>query len=397
MKRVSERLGRLPGSATLAISTRAREMRADGRDVVSFGAGEPDFPTPEHIVSAAQRAATEPANHHYSANAGLQHLREAIVDYTKAFSGVAVDPGAILVTNGAKQAIFQAFAALIDPGDEVLLPAPHWVTYPAGIELAGGTAVSVQTSMSDGFLVTPDDLEAHRTERTKLLVFVSPSNPTGAVYGEDEARAIGEWARDNDVWVVADEIYQRLVYGDVFGGSEAAPSIAAVTDGLENVIIVNGVAKSFAMTGWRVGWMIGPDDVVGAAARHQSHATGNVNNVAQMAALEAITGPQDTVIAMREAFDKRRQTMCAMLAEAPGVQCHEPEGAFYVFPSVADLLGDRYPTSAVLAEGLLEDAGIAVVPGESFGSPGHIRLSYALSDSDLERGVSRMLAMFGSI
>lgn len=397
MKRVSERLGRLPGSATLAISTRAREMRADGRDVVSFGAGEPDFPTPEHIVSAAQRAATEPANHHYSANAGLQHLREAIVDYTKAFSGVAVDPGAILVTNGAKQAIFQAFAALIDPGDEVLLPAPHWVTYPAGIELAGGTAVSVQTSMSDGFLVTPDDLEAHRTERTKLLVFVSPSNPTGAVYGEDEARAIGEWARDNDVWVVADEIYQRLVYGDVFGGSEAAPSIAAVTDGLENVIIVNGVAKSFAMTGWRVGWMIGPDDVVGAAARHQSHATGNVNNVAQMAALEAITGPQDTVIAMREEFDKRRQTMCAMLAEAPGVQCHEPEGAFYVFPSVADLLGDRYPTSAVLAEGLLEDAGIAVVPGESFGSPGHIRLSYALSDSDLERGVSRMLAMFGSI
>jgi aspartate/methionine/tyrosine aminotransferase len=372
-------------------------MRAEGRDVVSFGAGEPDFPTPEHIVAAAQAAATEPANHHYSANAGLQPLREAIVDYTRAYSGVSVDPGDILVTNGAKQAIFQAFAALIDPGDEVLLPAPHWVTYPAGIDLAGGTAISVPATMSDGFLVTPDDLEAHRTERTKLLVFVSPSNPTGAVYGPEEARAIGEWARENDVWVVADEIYQRLVYGEVFGSLEAAPSIAAVTEGLENVVIVNGVAKSFAMTGWRVGWMIGPGDVIGAAARHQSHATGNVNNVAQVAALEALNGPQDTVMAMREAFDKRRQTMCSMLEGVRGVQCHEPEGAFYVFPSVVDLLGGEYPTSAALAEGLLEEAGIAVVPGESFGAPGHIRLSYALSDGDLERGVTRMLAMFGSI
>jgi aspartate aminotransferase len=391
--RVSQRLGRLPGSATLAISTRAREMRAEGRDVISFGAGEPDFPTPGHIVAVAQQAATDAANHHYSANAGLQPLRDAIVEYTRAYSGVPADPAHILVTNGAKQAIFQAFAALIDPGDEVLLPAPHWVTYPAGIELAGGKAVSVSTAMSDGFLVTVDDLERHRTEKTKLLVFVSPSNPTGAVYDEDQARAIGEWAIENDIWIVADEIYQRLVYG----GSDAAPSIAAATDGLENVIIVNGVAKSFAMTGWRVGWMIGPEDVVGAAARHQSHATGNVNNVAQMAALEALTGPQDTVIAMRETFDKRRQKMYSMLAEAPGVQCHEPEGAFYVFPSVTDLLGDRYPTAAALTEGLLEEAGIAVVPGESFGAPGHIRLSYALSDDDLERGVSRMLAMFGSI
>jgi aspartate aminotransferase len=395
--RVSQRLGRLPGSATLAISTRAREMRAEGRDVISFGAGEPDFPTPGHIVAVAQQAATDAANHHYSANAGLQPLRDAIVEYTRAYSGVPADPAHILVTNGAKQAIFQAFAALIDPGDEVLLPAPHWVTYPAGIELAGGKAVSVSTAMSDGFLVTVDDLERHRTEKTKLLVFVSPSNPTGAVYDEDQARAIGEWAIENDIWIVADEIYQRLVYGDVYGGSDAAPSIAAATDGLENVIIVNGVAKSFAMTGWRVGWMIGPEDVVGAAARHQSHATGNVNNVAQMAALEALTGPQDTVIAMRETFDKRRQKMYSMLAEAPGVQCHEPEGAFYVFPSVTDLLGDRYPTAAALTEGLLEEAGIAVVPGESFGAPGHIRLSYALSDDDLERGVSRMLAMFGSI
>lgn len=393
MSRVSARLDRIPGSATLAISARARELRAQGRDVISFGAGEPDFPTPDHIVAAARRAAEDDSNHHYSANTGLPPLREAVADYTEAFSKVAVDPNSVLVTNGAKQAIFQAFAALLDPGDEALLPAPHWVTYPSGVELAGGVPVTVPTTMDAGFKVTPDDLDRHLTDRTKLVVFVSPSNPTGAVYTSEEARAIGEWARENGVWVLADEIYQRLVYGH----DESAPSIAAATDGLGDVLIVNGVAKSFAMTGWRVGWVIGPDDVIGAAARHQSHATGNVNNVAQMAALEAITGPQDTVVSMREAFKKRRQTMVSMLAEASGVGCAEPDGAFYVFPDVSEILGDRYPTSAALAEGLIEESGIAVVPGESFGSPGHIRLSYALSDHELERGVARMVSMFDSL
>ena len=393
MSRVSKRLGRLPGSATLAISNRARELRAEGRDVISFGAGEPDFPTPEHIVAAAARAAGDPASHHYTANVGLPLLRSAIVGYTADFSKVAVDETQILVTNGAKQAIFETFAALLDPGDEVLLPAPHWVTYPAGIELAGAVPVTVPSVMADGFKVTVDDLERHRSDKTKMLVFVSPSNPTGAVYTADEARAIGEWATERDIWVMADEIYQRLVYGS----EEVAPSISAVTPGLENVVLINGVAKSFAMTGWRVGWMIGPADVVAAAGRYQSHATGNVNNVAQIAASEALTGPQDTVEAMREAFAKRRQTMLSMLAEAPGISCAEPSGAFYVFPSVAELLGERYPTAEALAEGLLEEAGIAVVPGGSFGAPGFIRLSYALSDSELERGVTRMLDMFGRI
>jgi len=393
MSRVSKRLGRLPGSATLAISNRARELRAEGRDVISFGAGEPDFPTPEHIVAAAARAAGDPASHHYTANVGLPLLRSAIVGYTADFSKVAVDETQILVTNGAKQAIFETFAALLDPGDEVLLPAPHWVTYPAGIELAGAVPVTVPSAMADGFKVTVDDLERHRSDKTKMLVFVSPSNPTGAVYTADEARAIGEWATERDIWVMADEIYQRLVYGS----EEVAPSISAVTPGLENVVLINGVAKSFAMTGWRVGWMIGPGDVVAAAGRYQSHATGNVNNVAQIAASEALTGPQDTVEAMREAFAKRRQTMLSMLAEAPGISCAEPSGAFYVFPSVAELLGERYPTAEALAEGLLEEAGIAVVPGGSFGAPGFIRLSYALSDSELERGVTRMLDMFGRI
>jgi aspartate aminotransferase len=388
-RRVSQRLARLPGSATLAISARAREMRAEGRDVVSFGAGEPDFPTPDHIVAAAREAADVEANHHYSTNAGLLPLREAVVEYTRKYSGFEANPGQVLVTNGAKQAIFQAFAALVDPGDEVLLPTPHWVTYPAGVELAGGTPVSVATSMEEGFKVTADDLEAHRTEHTKVLVFVSPSNPTGSVYTAEEANAVGEWAVANGVWVIADEIYQRLVYGE----DEVAPSISA-TPGLEDLLVVNGVAKSFAMTGWRVGWAIGPNDVIDAAARHQSHATGNVNNIAQMAALAAITGPQDTVMAMREAFDKRRHTMVSMLETAPGVECYEPEGAFYVFPRIESLLGDRIPTAVDLAEMLIEEAGIAVVPGESFGAPGYIRLSYALSDEDLERGVSRMLALF---
>jgi aspartate/methionine/tyrosine aminotransferase len=368
-------------------------MAAAGRDVISFGAGEPDFPTPAHIVAAAQQAAADPANHHYTANAGLEPLRDAIAAYTAAYSGVATTRERVLVGNGAKQAIFQTFAALIDPGDEALLPAPHWVTYPSGIELAGGTPVSVPTDPGTGFKVTVEALEQHRTDRTKLVVFVSPSNPTGAVYTAEEARQIGEWARDHGIWVVTDEIYQRLVYGS----EEAAPSIAAVTPGLEDVVLINGVAKSYAMTGWRVGWTIGPEDFIGAAARHQSHATGNVNNVAQLAAVEALTGSQDTVIAMREAFDKRRQTMLAMISDAPGLSCVEPEGAFYVFPDVTGLLGERYPTSASLAEGLLDEEGIAVVPGESFGAPGFIRLSYALSDADLERGVSRMLSMFGRL
>lgn len=393
MPRVSSRLGRLTGSATLAISNRARELRAEGHDVISFGAGEPDFPTPDHIVAAATDAAADPTSHHYTANAGLPALRAAVAEYTRTYSGVSVEDTRILVTNGAKQAIFETFAALLDPGDEVLLPAPHWVTYPAGIELADGVPISVPTAMEAGFKVTVDDLERHRTDRTKLLVFVSPSNPTGAVYTAPEARAIGEWAKENDIWVMADEIYQRLVYGN----EEVAPSIAAVTPELEKVVLINGVAKSFAMTGWRVGWMIGPADVIGAAGRFQSHATGNVNNVAQMAATAALTGPQDTVEAMREAFGKRRETMIAMLADAPGIACAEPAGAFYVFPSVAGLLGDRFPTAESLAEGLIEEAGIAVVSGESFGAPGFIRLSYALSDADLERGVSRMLDMFGRI
>jgi aspartate/methionine/tyrosine aminotransferase len=369
----------------LAISARARELRAEGRDVISFGAGEPDFATPEHIVAEAARAAHDPANHHYTANAGLAPLREAIAEYTATYSGVEVDASEVIVTNGAKQAVFQAFAALIDPGDEVLMPAPHWVTYPSGIELAGGIPVSVPTDLDSGFKVSVEDLEAARTERTKLLVFVSPSNPTGAVYTAEEARAIGEWASANDVWVMTDEIYQRLVYH-----TDIAPSIVDVTPRFENWIIINGVAKSFAMTGWRVGWMIGPKDIVDAAARHQSHATSNVANVGQHAALAALTGSQDTVEEMRQAFDGRRKLMYSLLTEIEGFRCIEPAGAFYAFPNVTEAMGDDYASSVDLATAIIERANVALVPGESFGAPGHLRLSYALGEEDIRRGVDRI-------
>lgn len=370
----------------MAVSARAREMESLGHKVIAFAAGEPDFATPEYITAAAARACHDPANHHYTANEGLAELREAVAEYTNTYSGVRVDASEVVITNGAKQAAFQTFAALLDPGDEVLLPSPHWVTYPSGIELAGGIPVPIATTVEDGFKVTVEVLERHRTPQTKMLVFVSPSNPTGAVYTSEEARSIGEWARDNDIWVMADEIYQRLFYGS----DTAAPSIAAETSRYEKWILINGVAKSYAMTGWRVGWMIGPKDIMDAAARHQSHATSNVANIAQHAALAALTGPQDSVEQMREAFDRRRELMYSLVSQIDGVRCLEPAGAFYLFPDFSAFLGDRWASSADLAEDIIEKAAVALVPGESFGAPGFLRLSYATSDADIETGVSRI-------
>jgi aspartate/methionine/tyrosine aminotransferase len=385
MKRASDRLSRIPPSATLGISARARELRSEGKDVVSFGAGEPDFATPEHVVAAAARACHDIENHKYTASAGLRPLREAIAEDVRHYSGVDVDWSEVMVTNGAKQAVFQAFAALLDPGDEVLLPSPHWVTYPAGIDLAGGVTVPVPTRIEDEFKVDVEKLEAARTERTRMLVFVSPSNPTGAVYTAEEARKIGEWAMSNDIWVLADEIYQRLTYF-----TDVAPSIAAVTPRFENWVLVNGVAKTYSMTGWRVGWMVGPADIVEAANSHQSHATGNVDNVAQQAALAALRGPQDTVEQMREAFDSRRKLMFSLVSDIPGVACVEPQGAFYVFPDVRMALDGRWASTDELATVILEEAGVALVPGESFGAPGHLRLSYATGEAEIERGMDRI-------
>jgi aspartate/methionine/tyrosine aminotransferase len=394
--RISARVGAITESATLAVDAKARALKAAGRPVIGFGAGEPDFPTPGYIVEAAQRACAEPRFHKYSPAAGLPELREAIAAKTGRDSGYEAAPGQVVVTNGGKQAVYQAFATLIDPGDEVLLPTPYWTTYPETIALAGGTPVTVLTDEQSGYLTSVEDLEAHRTDRTKALVFVSPSNPTGAVYPPELVAEIGRWAAAAGIWVITDEIYEHLVYGSAQFSSiaVAAPELA------DRCVVLNGVAKTYAMTGWRVGWMISPPDVTKAAADLQSHLCSNVCNVAQAAALAAVSGDLSAVAGMREAFDRRRQLMTGMLNEIPGVVCPLPEGAFYCYPSVKGVLGReiagrRPASSAELAELLLDEVDVAVVPGEAFGTPGYFRLSCALGDSDLEEGITRLGKLLG--
>ncbi|MDQ1696774.1 MAG: aspartate aminotransferase [Frankiaceae bacterium] len=394
--RISQRVGAISESATLAVDAKAKALKAAGRDVIGFGAGEPDFPTPSSIVEAAIAACRDPKMHHYTPAGGLPELKESIAAKTARDSSYAVGAGQVLVTNGGKQAVFQAFATLIDPGDEVLLPAPYWTTYPECIRLAGGVPVEVATDETSGYLATVEQLEAARTERTKALLFCSPSNPTGAVYPTDQVEAIGRWALDAGIWVLTDEIYEHLVYDSVSGDRVSTASMPVVVPDLaDTCVVVNGVAKTYAMTGWRVGWLIGPDDVVKAATNLQSHATSNVSNVAQAAAVNALRGDLSAVAEMRSAFDRRRRTMVRMLREIPGVECPEPLGAFYCFPSVRDLVGrtirGRTPqSSAELAELALDEAEVAVVPGEAFGAPGYFRLSYALGDDDLAEGVTRL-------
>ena len=389
--RISARVGAIAESATLAVDAKAKALKAAGRPVIGFGAGEPDFPTPAHIVEAAVEACRNPRFHRYTPAGGLPELKEALAAKTQRDSGLVVEPAQVLVTNGGKQAIYEAFAALLDPGDEVIVPAPYWTTYPESIRLAGGVPVPVVADETTGYLATVEQLEAARTERTKVLLFVSPSNPTGAVYPREQVAAIGRWAAEHGLWVLTDEIYEHLVYGEARFTSlpVEVPEIA------DRCLVVNGVAKTYAMTGWRVGWLLGPKDVIKAAANLQSHATSNVNNVAQAAALAAVSGDQSAVAEMRAAFDRRRRTIVRMLNEIEGVTCPEPEGAFYAYPSVKDLLGKeirgrRPSTSLELSALLLEEAEVAVVPGEAFGTPGYLRLSYALGDDDLVEGVSRL-------
>ncbi|HYY19834.1 MAG TPA: pyridoxal phosphate-dependent aminotransferase [Streptosporangiaceae bacterium] len=394
--RISARLGAIAESATLAVDAKAKALKAAGRPVIGFGAGEPDFPTPGYIVEAAQAACAVPRFQKYTPAAGLPELRQAVADKTARDSGLQVAAGQVLITNGGKQAVYQAFAALLDPGDEVLVPAPYWTTYPESIQLSGGVMVPVVTDESTGYLASVEVLEAARTERTKILLFVSPSNPTGAVYPPEQVAEIGRWAAEHGLWVITDEIYEHLVYGDARFSSMpvVAPEIAG------QCIVLNGVAKTYAMTGWRVGWMIGPADVIKAATNFESHVTSNVCNVAQAAALAAVSGDLSAVAGMRSAFDRRRQTMTRLLNDIPGVVCPEPEGAFYCYPSVKGLLGreingQRPQSSAELAALILDEAEVAVVPGEAFGTPGYFRLSCALGDSDLEEGVTRMGKLLG--
>ncbi len=391
MPRISRRVAAIAESATLAVDTRAKALKAAGEDVIGFGAGEPDFPTPHHVVEAAAAACHQPRFHHYTPTAGLPELRAAIAAKTARDSGLRVEASQVLVTNGGKHALFQAFATLLDPGDEVLLPAPYWVTYPEAIALAGGVPVVVPTGAASGFRAGVEQLEAAATTRTKLLVFVSPSNPTGAVYPPEEVAAIGRWAAARGLWVLTDEIYEHLVYGEA-----RFTSLPVVVPELgDRWVVVNGVAKTYAMTGWRVGWLLGPSDVVAAATNLQSHATSNVGNVAQAAALAAVSGDLLAVAEMRAAFDRRRRRMLELLRAIPGVTCVEPQGAFYAFPSLQGVLGrelrGRRPTTTLeLAELILEEAKVAIVPGEAFGAPGYARLSYALGDDDLVEGVTRI-------
>jgi aspartate/methionine/tyrosine aminotransferase len=378
------------------VDAKAKALKASGRPVIGFGAGEPDFPTPSYIVEAAVEACRDPRNHRYTPAGGLPELKQAIVDKTRRDSGYEVTPAQVLVTNGGKQAIYEAFATILDPGDEVLLPAPYWTTYPEAIRLAGGVPVEVLADETQDYKVTVEQLEGARTDRTKVLLFNSPSNPTGAVYSREEVEAIGRWLVEHELWVLTDEIYEHLVYD----GLETASLPVAVPELADRCIVVNGVAKTYAMTGWRVGWLIGPGDVVKAATNLQSHATSNVSNVAQRAALAAVAGDLSAVAEMKTAFDRRRRTIVSMLGDVDGVVCPEPKGAFYAYPSVKGLLGREVggvtpQTSAELAEVVLEQVEVAAVPGEAFGSPGYLRFSYALGDDDLVEGITRLQKLFG--
>ena len=391
MSRISARVAAIAESATLAVDAKAKALKAAGRPVIGFGAGEPDFPTPDYIVEAAAAATKVVANHRYTPTPGLPELREAIVAKTKRDSNYDITVDQVLVTNGGKQAVYQAFATIVDPGDEILLPSPFWTTYPEAIKLAGGKTVEVFADESQNYLVTVEQLEAARTPKTKVLLFCSPSNPTGSVYSPAQAKAIGEWALKNDIWIISDEIYEHLLYDGA-----TAPSLPVLVPGLaETFIIINGVAKTYAMTGWRVGWMIGPKDVIKAATNLQSHLTSNVSNVSQRAAIAALTGSLDAVHKMGEAFNRRRKLIVDLLNDVPGFQCPTPQGAFYVYPSVKGVLGKTIRgkvanTSAELATIILEEVEVAAVPGEAFGPSGYLRFSYATSDEDIVEGIGRI-------
>ena len=403
LKRISDRIGSIAESATLKVDGKAKALQAAGRPVISFAAGEPDFPTPEHIVEAALVAVRDPKNHRYTPAAGLPDLREAIAAKTLRDSGLQVAPSQVVVTNGGKQAVYQAFATLLDPGDEVLVPTPYWTTYPEAIRLAGGVQVDVFAGSDQNYLVTVEQLEAARTPRTKVLLFVSPSNPTGAVYSPEQTKAIGEWAEEHGLWIISDEIYQNLTYPLTGSGQATAQRATSIVEAVpalaDRTILVNGVAKTYAMTGWRLGWMVGPQDAIKAAANLQSHLSSNVSNISQRAGIAALNGPQDAAITMRDAFDRRRQVIVAELNKIPGVVAPTPQGAFYVYPDVSGLLGRTWGgvtpnTSLELADLILEQAEVAVVPGEAFGPSGYLRFSYALGDAQLLEGVQRLQRLF---
>lgn len=375
-------------SGTMAISNKARILREQGKPVIGFGAGEPDFPTPEYVVKDVQVAAEDTSNHKYSPVAGLTILKEEIVRTSKLYSGINVQQENILVSNGGKHAILTTFMSILNPGDEVLIPSPYWTTYPEAVKISGGNPVIVDTEFDDDFKVNTDQLDALKTSKTKILVWVSPSNPTGVVYTKEEAEKIYNWAFENNVWILSDELYEHLVYEGM-----TSPSPAQYDTELNNTIIINGVAKAYSMTGWRVGWIIANTDVIDMAKKIQSHATSNVSNISQIAAYSALKNGLNETKIMKESFNRRRLYAIEEFSNIENVNLIKSTGAFYLFPDVS-----YYSSNGVIngvhnsidfCNWLLDEYFIAFVPGEVFGKNGFLRCSYALSDDDLHEGLSR--------
>jgi aspartate/methionine/tyrosine aminotransferase len=374
-------------SGTMAISNKSRELKSQGKPVIGFGAGEPDFPSPDYVVDAAIKAAADPKNHKYSPAAGLESLRQIIAKTTKDYSGFEINSDNVIVSNGGKQSILTAFLSILDPGDEVIIPAPYWTTYPEAVKIAGGTPVFIETEKSNNFKVTVEQLEKSKSKNTKMLVWCSPSNPTGVVYSKEEAEEIYEWIFKNDLWILSDELYEHLVYE-----GETSPSPAIYDPELKNTIIVNGVSKSYSMTGWRVGWLIGNKSVIGLGKKIQSQATSNVSNVSQLAAEAALLNGLEVTNKMKIAFNRRRLFATEKINSIPNLNVVDSTGAFYLFVDVSHYCSGKngLNTSEEFCDWLLENYFIAFVPGEVFGTPGFMRLSYALSDEDLDSGLSRL-------
>jgi len=374
-------------SGTMAISNKSRELKSQGKPVIGFGAGEPDFPSPDHVVEAAIKAASDPKNHKYSPAAGLESLREVIAKTSKEYSGFNINSNNVIVSNGGKQSILTAFLAILDRSDEVLIPTPYWTTYPEAVKIAGGIPTFVETDKDNNFKVTVDQLEKARTSNTKMLVWCSPSNPTGVVYTREEAEAIYEWVFKNDLWILSDELYEHLVYEGI-----TSPSPAIYDPELNNTIIVNGVSKAYSMTGWRVGWLIGNEKVIGLGKKIQSQATSNVSNVSQLAAESALLNGLNVTNEMKTAFNRRRLFATEKIKSIANLNVIESTGAFYLFVDVSHYCSgtSEINSSEELCDWLLENYFIAFVPGEVFGTPGFMRLSYALSDEDLDTGLSRL-------
>lgn len=387
---MTDRIENISPSATLAVDNKAKELSQQGVDIISFAAGEPDFDTPRHIVEKAAETCRDSLSHKYTSAAGLAQLRDAVaIDSNRTAGSSNVSRENVCITNGAKQAVFSALAAIVNPGDEVILPVPYWTTYPEVIEFFGGLVKFVAPADPASPFPSVNELVSASTEKTKALIWCSPSNPTGAIASTELNKAVLKWCRENGIWIISDEIYRKLYYGDDL---PFCPTLRSISDEpYDRLVVVDGVSKSYSMTGWRVGWIIASARFISGVSRLQSHMASNVNNIAQFAAAEAITGEQDSARAMVERFRERRDRIFARISSIPGFSVSLPDGAFYVFPEVRDACTKMgISTTEEFAVRLLEEVGVAVVPGEAFGRPGFIRLSYALADDRLEEGMNRI-------